>query len=51
VHNTTPFTATVTITYLFPHGGPVVTRTIGSHATRRESVNTDIDPNMPRRDA
>jgi hypothetical protein len=45
VHNTTPFTATLTITYLFPHGSPlVVTRTIGPHATRRESVNTDLGP-------
>ena len=45
VHNTDPFTATVTITYLIQHGSPVVvTRTIGPHATRRESVNTDLGP-------
>jgi hypothetical protein len=35
----------VTITYLFEHGRPiVVTRTLGPHATRRESVNADIGP-------
>jgi hypothetical protein len=45
VHNANPFTATVTITYLFQHGSPVVvTRAIGPDATRRESVNADIGP-------
>jgi hypothetical protein len=44
-HNANPFTATVTITYLFEHGSPVVvTRTIGPDATLRESVNADIGP-------
>jgi hypothetical protein len=45
VHNANPFPATVTITYLFEHGSPVVvTRTIAPDATRRESVNADIGP-------
>jgi hypothetical protein len=45
VQNTTPVTATVTITYLFQWGRPVVvTRRIGPHATQRESVNADVGP-------
>ncbi|HKC73005.1 MAG TPA: glycosyltransferase family 39 protein, partial [Chloroflexota bacterium] len=42
MHSASPFPATVTITYLFEHGSPVVvTRTIGPDATLRESVNAD----------